>query len=332
MNDNSSPSPRTAPGSHNPDFSASAPSSSWLQRNKGQIAILTVGVLAIFAVTDYLPKMRAEERADSWASYTQLLTDTPDAYGSANLASTLAATKDDPRVHPWSVLRGLQGALASQDKAALEVLIAEADSLRETGALAGLTAPNGESRLPVFELAVLRGKEALALSDSAKFELPTPTGATVNATLTLNEETAFQVTIGLYQEQAPLACAEFLSQIERGALGERDGTRSGSFAMTFKDTSKDAPEEGLQTEVVYGLSHVQGALSYAQKSGSGHLADPNQLEIVLRDAFHLDGRTPVFGKIIGGLTEADWEGLQYGGPGTEDSVHTLKLSAISVAK
>jgi cyclophilin family peptidyl-prolyl cis-trans isomerase len=58
------------------------------------------------------------------------------------------------------------------------------------------------------------------------------------------------------------------------------------------------------------------------------MCNSGSVEIFLQNAYHLDGRTTVFGMILEGADALDQ--LQYGGPSQQDDIQSMRLTAAEI--
>ena len=328
MNATTQNQPRTEPGSHNPDFHSGNPLSDWARANKGFLGLVVVALAAGFLLNTWLPKQALAAKQSSWALYQSVLSTEGGAFGAEQLPGTLARVSEDSRVQGWVVLAGIQDAINRDDRVALQILVEEGSRIQDSGGLSGVIINTPDGAKGIMENALSRASSILAGSDAINWDNPAPKGPKVKFTLTVNEETTYDFVVGLYPEVAPNACEAFLLSVRDGSLTQRIGVRSGAFAWTIKPESSFEDSEGLAPETKWGYYHSKGSLAFSQKSGDANMCNSGSVEIFLQNAYHLDGRTTVFGMILEGADALDQ--LQYGGPSQQDDIQSMRLTAAEI--
>ncbi len=327
MTADSSSSPRTAPGSHNPDFSPENPAVSWAKENKGFLITLLVALTIGSSFNYYWPRYQRDNLSSSWALFQELSAD-PANFSAEKVDETLARARTDERTYPWVIHSGVSAALSSNDKVALGKLKQELDTLATDTDLAGYRMVGAEGPEPLFQFTLGMVERALSPEAERSFTNPAPTGKTVKFTLTVNEVDTYEFTAGLYSEASPAACAWFEEAVASGKLLNAGGLRQGSFGFKF---AGEAPEEGadpIELERKWGYFHLPGALYLTQTPGAPNEMDPAGFELGLMDAGHLDGVTTVFGMLTSGAEHLDL--LQFGGPSAPDQVDSIYITAIEI--
>lgn len=328
MNASTKNAPRTEPGSHNPEFHSGNPLTDWVQANKGFLALMVVALVVGFGLNTWLPQQALAAKHNSWALYQSVLSTEGGAFTTDQLPDTLARVSEDSRVQGWVVLAGIQDAINRDDRDALQILVSEGSRIQDAGGMAGINLNTPDGAKGVMENALGRANAILSGADAQNWENPVPTGPKVGFTLTVNETTTYDFVVGLYSDIAPNACEAFLLSVRDGSLAQRIGVRSGAFAWTIKPEGAFEETGELKPETKWGYYHSKGSLSFGQKSGSPNMCDPGALEIYLQDAYHLDGRTTVFGTILEGAEAL--EELQYGGPSQQDDIQSVRLTEAKI--
>ena len=290
-------SPRTAPGSHNPEFKSTTPMGDWYRENRNFVLMMIVALSVGLGYNYYAPRNAASSGQATWSAFAEIRATPGGAYTSENLGETLTRARSEEIIHPWVVLAGIQDCLSRADNDSLQTLTEEARALQKSGSLGELNTPSNGSQVPVFELAIARAEEALAGGTARVFDNPTPTGRTISITLSDGADVTYEISIGLFEDVAPNACEAFIGMVNDNSLIGRVIGRSGAFGLTFKPEELNDELDGLATETAFGYYHKVGALSFNQKPGAAHLGDLESLELTIKDSFHLDGRTTVFGKL-----------------------------------
>ena len=324
------PPPRSEPGSHNPRFESHDPVTGWLRENRGFLVLLILAVVGGGLLQYYLPKLRTEGRAESWDLYG---TATQSFFGELTpetLQSSLDQARDDDRVFPWVVLRASQAALASGDPEVLAILRPELSALEESGSLAGIMVATPEGPQEIVPYVRERVSQPATATADLDFSLPEPDGASIKLILTNAETDTYEIVVGLYANAAPETTARFLEAAEEGRLTQAAGSRGVGSTLRFtglRPEGVDPEEDELPLEVAWGYFHAAGVLTTARKPGAGSGQDGDAFEILLDEAFHLDGSSTVFGKILEGAEAL--EELRTT-PNSEDPVRDLKISTAEV--
>ena len=122
------------------------------------------------------------------------------------------------------------------------------------------------------------------------------------------------IKIELFLEQSPVTAGNFKKLVEEGFY---DGTRfhrviDGFMIQGGDPNSRDVAKAGswgtgnpgyaIRDEFIGGLSNVRGTISMAN---SGPNTGGSQFFISVADNTNLDGRHPVFGRVVGGMEAVD---------------------------
>jgi cyclophilin family peptidyl-prolyl cis-trans isomerase len=327
----SNPTPRSAPGSHNPDFSPENPAISWAKENKGYLTFLILALTLGSAFNYYWPRHQQQSLSTSWGLFQELTAD-PANFSGEKVGETLARAREDARTFPWVVHTGVTAAIQAKDDQALGILKGELEALAQDPDLAGyrLVGDNGPESVFAYSLALVQ--QAMSPDAERSFTNPEPTGARVKFVLTANGSDTYEFEAALYPEAAPQACERFLAALGAGRMAGAPGLRQGSFGFKFTGKADESADEvePLMVERSFGYFHLPGALTLVQTPGEvGQMAE-DTFELTIAAAPHLDGQTTVFGMITSGLEQL--EALQYAGPDTPDAIDGMILTSIEVVE
>lgn len=319
----------------------------WFRSNRAYYGLLAVLLLASLGYSYLKPKWALQARLDTWALRAEVLASPGGAFAPGQIAETLAKASANDQVYGWVLLQGFQDVLSRSDLEALPTLIRASEDFLAAGHSTGIQALGPDGPIPALQFALSQGLAASSGANASVPETPTPKADSphIKLSLTINGIEGYEVVVGLFPAAAPAACETFLGQVQAGSWAGKPGQRSGSFGIVFKPepvaeeglipgedeategrpSPVDTASEGLAPEIAYGYFHQPGSLSYAQMSGGPNQVDPESLEFTIQDAYHLDGRTTVFGKVISGLEALTSH--PYSGPSSVDTLESIRIDS-----
>ncbi len=324
--------PRTAPGSHNPDFTPENPALVWVRENRGFVVMLILALGLGLSFNYYYPKYQHQKQESAWNLYASVMNTPGGPFAPENIEHTLAQARENDQIYAPILLTGVQVAISRQDSSTLQTLIGEIERTQQAGGEWAQVPLPGSDQETLLGHALTLAKAALAGEGQTTFTNPEPPGPRVTITLTVNETDTYDITVGLYPEVAPKACEAFLAAVKSGIQSPLEGKRSGPFGLRFSGLGTSAAEDsappGLDPEIQWGYFHTAGALSLPPIPGTTGELDPTQIEITLKDAFHLDTRSTVFGQIIEGLDNL--QTLELPSDPSADPIKTIQITSLTL--
>ncbi len=270
---------------------------SWLQENRRFLLLLAAVILVGGGLNWYLPRAKRARLQESWELLAAVSQDINSAETGSEYNNALAAAKDDDRTYPWALTHAVAMAAARNHNEALETLSGLVNELGEDGF--GLSVYENGQAIP-FGASLRNRIEGFQRTGELEPESVAPTGRRVKVTLSQGSEKSYELIYGLYEEQAPITTAYFLSLIESGAF---DACEIAPYATFGLKVSKLADEvvEPLMIEKAWGCFHDLGCLSTDLDPG----AEPGSqsaasFTLFTRESWTQDGTTTVFGKIVEG--------------------------------
>jgi len=260
----------------------------WFNKNRMTLVVFAAVILGLGLYNRFVPQMQRDARMASWEALMELRSSGLTAFEADQLPETLSRAKLDTTTFPWLAAMAAHSALQTQDTDAYAILLPELNALSESHA--GISV-NGEN---LFALLSSRmGDSAPNAAANA-----TPSGTKIGITLTDSAGDTYALSYGLYEAVAPAACAQLLGAIETGALMDRELSPAG--ANTFKAGGLgEADAEPLPLERQFGWFHEVGTLATTPdfKAGGG-MQSGSEFLLLFENAYHQDGRSSVFGKLL----------------------------------
>ncbi|MBC8327236.1 MAG: hypothetical protein ISR76_06355 [Planctomycetes bacterium] len=318
---------RTAPGSHNPDFSPENPAVTWVKENKGYLLFLLLMIAGIASWQQFWPRYQQGGLTNSWGLFQELTSD-PANFSVAKVEETLSRSRTDSRIHPWVVHTGVSSALSSNDLEALRILRSELQALTKDGTLAGYRLVGDDGPESVFAYSLAMAERALNPEAERVFTNPAPTGHTIRFSVKVNDQDTYDFEAGLYEDSSPEACALLLEAVRSGRLVDLEGVRQGSFGLRFKGLVENGVEHELPLERQWGYFHLPGALYLNMVAGKPGQMDPSALELGIEKAHHLDAQSSVIGMLTSGLEHLDQ--FKLADADTPDPIASMVLTSIQV--
>lgn len=264
----------------------------WLKKNRLFLLVLFTGIIGLAAYDRFGPALREKGRIESWSLYNSALAGLD---LDENLASSMQLVKGDDRVYPWFLFHAATIALRNGNEAALGTLRPELEAIASTSKWK-LASNNG----PISVAAFLVERIDESGSGVMDWSNPTPTGTSVKIVVTDSLETAYEITVGMYEDAAPLASEAFLAAVESGSLV---GETVDSFGGRTIRLNGLGAEESPALECKYGYFHLAGSLSMIPKPGSPGEQELEAVQLSLEDNTFADGTSTVFAHMTEGLEE-----------------------------
>jgi len=268
----------------------------WLKKNRFFLFALVLIIVGTQAFQYFAPALKLKKQNESWMLYDTIFVDLNSDFD-GNLSASLAQAKEFPLIYPAVVFTATRVALQSENvhamptlKPALEDLQSSADQWKTVSQTGDITTIAGELLARVQEFQATGGNQ---------WSNPEPLGTKVKITVSSSLGNTYDLVAGLYEDQAPAACAAFLAAVENELLNGHEVTALGS-TLTFRDYNPGA-EEDLPLERQFGLFHLAGSLSTSMKPGEPGMQVPDSVVVYLQDSTSIDGGSSVFGSLVEGL-------------------------------
>jgi hypothetical protein len=260
----------------------------WFQKNRMTLVVFAAVILGLGLYNRFVPQMQRDARMASWEALMELRTSGAEAFEAAQLPETLSRAKLDATTYPWFAAMAAHASLQGQDSEAYAILKPELTALSQSHP--GIKV-NGEN---LFGLLASR----MSSSNLSAASNPEPSGQKVTLTLTASDGASYALSYGLYASVAPAASAQLLSMIEAGSLIDVELAPAG--AATFKASSAiEGEPTSIPLERQFGWFHEAGSLSTSPDfTVGGGAQSGTELLLLFEDAFHQDGRSTVFAKLL----------------------------------
>ena len=286
--------------------------STWVQRLWMPALGLFIAVGGYIALTEYQGESEEKRQTDSWVALAGTVqVDNPASFATtdASAIAAVALSEDAYAAGPWA--KYIEASVRDQ----------AGDSDGALSALSELQASHPDHMLNSMSFAAGEGKETVIqrmqsnVQQRATWEASHPKlfandDIAENATKVKITTTEGVMTVGLYTEQAPLHCANFLKLCSEGFY---DGTKFHRVIQNFMIQGGDPNSKDIDVSTwgVGGpgykvdreendLKHFVGYLAAAKMGGEAQ-SSGSQFYITTGAAHHLDGQHVVFGKLMSGM-------------------------------
>jgi peptidyl-prolyl cis-trans isomerase B (cyclophilin B) len=286
--------------------------STWVQRLWMPCLGLFIAVGGYIAVAEYQAEAAEDRQTASWVALSNTVqVDNPASFSTtdASAIASVAVSEEPYAAGPWA--KYIEASVRDQ----------AGDAEGALGALEELQQSHPNHMLNSMSFAAGEDKETVTqrmrsnVQQRADWEANHPKlfaneDLAENATTVKFTTTEGVMTVGLYTEQAPLHCANFLKLCSEGFY---DGTKFHRVIPNFMIQGGDPNSKDVDVST-WGsggpgykvdreendLKHFVGYLA-AAKMGGEVQSSGSQFYITTGSAHHLDGQHGVCGKLIGGM-------------------------------
>ncbi len=280
----------------------------WLKKNRLFLLTLVVLVVGLQGYQYFAPTLKFAKQAKAWGLFANITSELAADF-ETKLGPDLAQAEEEPIIYPWVLFAAANTAILRGDADAVQIVQPKLEAYAASKEADAWKTLSESGEVTTIAELLLKRMEEFNARDQKSWTNPEPQGSKVKVVLNDASDGVYEITIGLYEDQAPNACATFLAAVEAGRLNDLEVTPSpAGLNWSGFGSEEDQP---LTVERHFGLFHLAGALSTTPLPGEPGKQMVGALNLLLADNMAMDGATTVFGQVVEGLEAL--QGLLDGG-------------------